>query len=99
MSGQDDGSQGGGTRFRRWLWLDRTQRTDYRHADRGFYPGGPPVYVSRRAPSRRSMLAVVAAGIVISVIILGVRDADALPADGVVLEGPGIAVALHADND
>ena len=88
-------------RIRRWLWLDRTQRTDDRHADRGFYPGGPPVYVSRRAPSRRFLLAVVAVGIVIALVIMGVRDADALPADGevVVLERHGVAVSLQVRND
>ena len=73
MSGQDDRGQGMGARIRRWLWLDRTQRTDNSHANRGFYPGGFPVYQNRKPVGWRFVLPVVTAGIVIALLILALR--------------------------
>lgn len=67
-------------RVRRWLWLDRTQRTDGSEADRGFYPGGMPVYVNRKPVGWRFLLIMVAIGIAISLVILMLRDAQAQPA-------------------
>ena len=100
MSGHDDGSPGWATRIRRWLWLDRTQRTDNREADRGFYPGGPPVYVSRRAPSRRFLLAIVAVGVFIALLIMGIRDADAHPAGAqlTLVDEPAHVVWMQAED-
>lgn len=64
-------------RVRHWLWLDRTQRTDNSEANRGFYPGGPPVYGNREPVGWRFVLIVVALGILIGLAITTVRDADA----------------------
>lgn len=64
-------------RVRRWLWLDRTQRTDNSEANRGFYPGGPPVYLNRKPVGWRFMLAVSAVGIAIGLVVLSTRDAEA----------------------
>lgn len=64
-------------RVRHWLWLDRTQRTDNSEANRGFYPGGLPVYVNRKPVGWRFALIVVALGILIGLAITVVRDADA----------------------
>ena len=73
MSDHDTGAPGWVDRIRHWLWLDRTQRTDNSEANRGFYPGGPPVYVNRKPVGWRFVLPVVTAGIVIALLILAVR--------------------------
>ena len=101
MSGHDDDTPGWATRIRRWLWLDRTQRTDNREVDRGFYPGGPPVYMSRRAPGWRFLLAIVAVGIVLALLIMSVRAAGSPPTDGEVLapDERVVAVSLRAAVD
>jgi hypothetical protein len=64
-------------RVRHWLWLDLTQRTDNSEANRGFYPGGPPVYVNRKPVGWRFTLIVVTLGILIGLAIVAVREADA----------------------
>lgn len=68
-------------RVRHWLWLDGTQRTDNSEANRGFYPGGPPVYVNRKPVGWRFALAMLLLGTVIALAILvaradGPRDAS-----------------------
>jgi hypothetical protein len=82
-------------RIRRWLWLDRTQRTDNRHANRGFYPGGPPVYVNRKPVGWRFTLAVAVLAIAIGLVLLSTREAEARPLAG--LDRPPAAVALAVD--
>ena len=77
MSEHDEGARGWIDRIRHWLWLDRTQRTDDRHANRGFYPGGPPVYIDRKPVGWRFMLLLVAVAIVIGLMLLTVREAEA----------------------
>jgi len=69
-------------RLRRWLWLDRSaMRSDKSHANRGFYPGGPPVYANHKPVGRRFVVPVVALGIVIALAILLTRDAEAATSD------------------
>ena len=77
MSDHDTGPPGWIDRIRRWLWLDRTQRTDNREANRGFYPGGPPVYVNRKPVGRCFVVVVGSVAIAIGLVILTVRDAEA----------------------
>jgi hypothetical protein len=77
MSDHDAGPPGWVDRIRHWLWLDRTQRTDNREANRGFYPGGPPVYVNRKPVGRRFVLVVGAIAIAIGLVILTVRETEA----------------------
>ncbi len=64
-------------RVRRWLWLDRAQRTDDREANRGFYPGGHPVYTNRKPASLRFLLVMTAIGIAIALVLINVREAEA----------------------
>lgn len=82
-----------GDRIRRWLWLDRTQRTDNREANRGFYPGGPPVYVNRKPVGWRFLLAVSAVAIAIGLVLLSTREAEARWAAGLGFSTPPAAVA------
>lgn len=58
-------------RVRRWLWLDGPQRTDNSEAHRGFYLSHKPV-------GWRFLLVVTALGIAIGLVLLNVRDAEAL---------------------
>ncbi len=100
MSDPDPGRPGWLDRIRHWLWLDRTQRTDNSAANRGFYPGGLPVYLNRKPVGWRFVLPVVAAGVVIALLILAGRSAAAQPAEPgqrVVLDAPGFALTLPAD--
>lgn len=87
-------------RVRHWLWLDRTQRTDDSEADRGFYPGGMPVYPNRKPVGWRFALAMVAIGVVIALAIIAVRDAETQPTGNDHrhhLEQQGSGVTLQAD--
>lgn len=80
--------------LRRWLWLDRSaRRSDRSEANRGFYSGGPPVYTGRRPVGLRFLVPVVALGVVIALVILMARDADAgVAATG--QAGPGVVADL-----
>jgi hypothetical protein len=97
MADHDTGSPTWLDRIRRWLWLDRTQRTDDRNANRGFYPGGPPVYVDRKPLGWRFTLAVAAIAIAIGLVILSTREAEARGADGLVGSTWGAVIGWDVD--
>ena len=87
-------------RIRRWLRLDHAQRTDKSEANRGFYPGGMPVYLNRKPVGRRFVLPVVAVGVVIALVILATRGAAAQSTEGgqrLVFEESGFAITAPVD--
>lgn len=75
-------------RVRRWLWLDQEQRTDNSEANRGFYTGRKPV-------GWRFALAVGAVAIIIGLVLMGTRDAQARTLAGP--DRPTVAAPVAAD--